>query len=116
MFIGRGDLGDEGLRSTLLTLRASRVAVAFLAGAALAVGGVFVQGLFRNPLASPSILGTTAGATLGGQIALIAFGLARDQRGLPLHRARDVSLDRLRGRSARRPGPAPDRGWQAGIS
>ena len=74
LVIGRGDLSDDELRSTFLELRASRVAVAFLAGAALAVGGVFVQGLFRNPLASPSILGTTAGATLGGQIALMISG------------------------------------------
>ncbi|MEJ2369781.1 MAG: iron chelate uptake ABC transporter family permease subunit, partial [Gemmatimonadales bacterium] len=44
-------------------LRGFRLASAFLAGAALAVGGVVVQGLFRNPLASPSVLGTTAGAS-----------------------------------------------------
>ncbi|MEM9487884.1 MAG: iron ABC transporter permease [Myxococcota bacterium] len=73
MMVGRGDLGDEAVRATLLELRGSRVTVAFLAGAALAVAGVFVQGLFRNPLASPSILGTTAGATLGGQISLMLF-------------------------------------------
>jgi iron complex transport system permease protein len=75
MVLGHGDLGDPGLRATLLELRASRVAVAFLAGAALSVAGVFVQGLFRNPLASPSILGTTAGASLGGQIAIMLFEL-----------------------------------------
>ena len=76
MVVGRGDLGDDSLRVVLLDLRASRVIVGFLAGAALAVGGVFVQGLFRNPLASPSILGTTAGATLGGQIALMLSSAA----------------------------------------
>lgn len=75
LLLGHGDLGDPGLRSTLLELRASRVSVAFLAGAALAVGGVFVQGLFRNPLASPSILGTTAGASLGGQAAMMLHGV-----------------------------------------
>jgi iron complex transport system permease protein len=58
-----------------LLLRGYRLAAAFLAGAALAVGGVVVQGLFRNPLASPSVLGTTAGATLGGQLALLGYGL-----------------------------------------
>lgn len=71
LLVGRGDLSDESLRSTLLEIRAGRLAAAFLAGAALAVGGVIVQGLFRNPLASPSILGTTAGASLGGQSALL---------------------------------------------
>lgn len=74
MIVGRGALGDDSTRVVLIDLRASRVIVGFLAGAALAVGGVFVQGLFRNPLASPSILGTTAGATLGGQIAMMVSG------------------------------------------
>jgi iron complex transport system permease protein len=71
IFVGRGDLTDEQLFETLLELRSTRSAVAYLAGAALAVGGVLVQGLFRNPLASPSLLGTTAGASLGGQVALL---------------------------------------------
>ena len=75
LLVGYADLGDGELRGKLLGLRAARVALAFLSGAALAVGGVFVQGLFRNPLASPSILGTTAGATLGGQISLMLYKL-----------------------------------------
>lgn len=75
LLIGQGDLSDPRLRDTLLDLRLSRVAVAFLAGAAHAVGGVLVQGFFRNPLASPSILGTTAGASLGGQLAIMVFNL-----------------------------------------
>ena len=70
---GTASLSDDSLRGTLLELRGGRLVAAFLAGAALAVGGVAVQGLFRNPLASPSILGTTAGANLGGQLTLIAF-------------------------------------------
>jgi len=73
--VGAGDLGDSDLRDTFLTLRGYRLAAGFLAGAALAVGGVVVQGLFRNPLASPSVLGTTAGATLGGQLALLGYAL-----------------------------------------
>ena len=70
-FVGEGDLSDEGLRSTLLRLRAWRLANTVLAGSALAGAGVLVQGLFRNPLASPSILGTSAGATLGGVLVLV---------------------------------------------
>lgn len=66
IFVGEGDLSDPELRDTYLRLRLWRTANAGLAGAALAIGGVLVQGLFRNPLASPSILGTTAGASLGG--------------------------------------------------
>lgn len=79
LLVGHGSLSDPSVRGALLGLRATRVAAALLAGAALAVGGVVVQGVFRNPLVSPSILGTTAGASLGGQIALLllAAGGAR---------------------------------------
>jgi len=73
LLLGQGNLGDPALERTLLELRATRVGAAFLAGAALAVGGVVAQGLFRNPLVSPSILGTTSGAMLGGQLALLAL-------------------------------------------
>ncbi len=64
--------GGWGAERILLDLRLMRTACAGLAGAALAVAGVMVQGLFRNPLASPDVIGTTAGATLGGQLALVA--------------------------------------------
>lgn len=73
--VGSGNLADPELRDTFLKLRGFRLAAAFLAGAALAVGGVVVQGLFRNPLASPSVLGTTAGASFGGQVALLLSGV-----------------------------------------
>jgi iron complex transport system permease protein len=69
--VGHGDLTDASLRDTFLRLRSQRMAGAFLAGSALAVAGVLVQGLFRNPLASPSVIGTSAGASLGGRVALL---------------------------------------------
>jgi len=72
LLVGPGDLGDADLRQTFLSLRAARVAGAILAGGALATAGAMVQGLFRNPLASPSILGTTAGASFGGQVVMLA--------------------------------------------
>jgi iron complex transport system permease protein len=71
--VGAGDLGHAELGATFLALRATRAGAAFLIGMALAVAGVLVQGMFRNPLASPSILGTTAGASLGGRLALLGF-------------------------------------------
>src|SRR5216110_2783079 len=74
LFLGQGNLADPALRRTFLELRATRVGAAGLAGGALAVGGAVLQGVFRNPLVSPSILGTTAGAMLGGQLALLALG------------------------------------------
>ncbi|WP_431193117.1 FecCD family ABC transporter permease [Vibrio alginolyticus] len=55
---------DEGnmLHQILATLRAPRTYAGLLTGASLAVSGVLMQGLTRNPLASPSILGINAGA------------------------------------------------------
>lgn len=76
MLVGAGDLGDENLRGTLLGLRALRLGASFLVGVALATAGIIVQGLFRNPLADPSVLGTTSGAVLGGKAALLAVELA----------------------------------------
>ena len=55
---------DELTRTVFATLRLPRLAVAALAGAALAAAGVISQGLFRNSLASPSVIGTEAGAAL----------------------------------------------------
>jgi iron complex transport system permease protein len=55
-----------------LGLRLPRVLVAMLAGGALAVAGVAFQGLTRNPLAEPSVLGVTSGAAFGVVLAQIA--------------------------------------------
>lgn len=55
-------------------LRMPRVLAAALVGASLAVCGVVMQGLFRNPMASPEILGITAGGSLGA-VAAITSGL-----------------------------------------
>ena len=72
--LGHGSLADDASRAVFLELRGLRIACAGLAGAALAIAGVLMQGLFRNPLASPSVLGTTAGAALGGQAVLLGHG------------------------------------------
>ncbi|WP_395201466.1 FecCD family ABC transporter permease [Vibrio diabolicus] len=53
---------DNMLHQILATLRAPRAYAGLLIGASLAVSGVLMQGLTRNPLASPSILGINAGA------------------------------------------------------
>jgi iron complex transport system permease protein len=75
LLVGHGDLHDPHLRSALLQLRAQRLLGSLLSGAALSVGGVLVQGLFQNPLASPSLLGTSSGASLGGRLALLGTQL-----------------------------------------
>jgi iron complex transport system permease protein len=59
----------------ILYLRLPRVLAAMLVGSSLAVCGVVMQGLFRNPMASPEILGLSAGGSLGAVIA-ITTGLA----------------------------------------
>lgn len=51
-------------------LRLPRVVAAALVGAALSATGVLFQGLFRNPLADPFVLGTSGGAALGGAIGI----------------------------------------------
>src|SRR5205814_2166859 len=55
----------------LWQLRAPRVVLAALVGAMLAVAGASYQGVFRNPLADPYLLGVAAGAGLGATIAVV---------------------------------------------
>jgi iron complex transport system permease protein len=73
LLAGRGSLDDAKWTPTFLELRTYRALAAVMVGAALAGAGVLAQGLFRNPLASPSVLGATAGASLGGQVSLLLF-------------------------------------------
>ncbi len=56
--------GDEALRQIWLTVRLPRLVLALLVGAALALSGCVMQGLFRNPLADPGLLGISGGASL----------------------------------------------------
>jgi iron complex transport system permease protein len=62
--------GDEAI---LWQLRAPRVVLACLVGGMLAIAGASYQGVFRNPLADPYLLGIAAGAGLGATLA-IAYG------------------------------------------
>ncbi|MFC5187939.1 FecCD family ABC transporter permease [Actinomadura harenae] len=57
------------------SLRVPRTVVGLAAGSALAVAGVLMQALTRNPLADPRIMGVTSGASLGVVIAISVFGL-----------------------------------------
>ena len=51
LWVGAGDLSDAALRDVFLSLRGARALACMLAGSALGVAGVLVQGLFRNTLA-----------------------------------------------------------------
>lgn len=71
----RGVTGREaGTHDVIVwSVRLPRVLLAALVGAALALAGVAFQGIFRNPLADPYLLGVASGAGLGAALA-IAFG------------------------------------------
>ena len=55
-------------------IRLPRTLGAWLAGALLGLAGAVAQGLFRNPLADPYLLGSASGASLGVAVALVLFG------------------------------------------
>jgi len=61
----------DSMAATLLELRAGRALTAFVTGGALALAGVMMQALLRNPLADPYILGISAGASVGALLALL---------------------------------------------
>jgi iron complex transport system permease protein len=67
---------SPAIESVILQVRGPRVLAAMLVGAALAVAGTAFQGLFRNPLVSPDILGASSGAALGAVIGIyLAVGI-----------------------------------------
>ena len=68
--------GREAWRHIVLESRLPQTLTALLAGAALAVSGLMLQTLFKNPLAGPSILGISDGANLGVAVAMIWLGAA----------------------------------------
>jgi iron complex transport system permease protein len=71
---GRSDQVDPAAAAVFWNIRGPRVAGAMLVGAALAGAGAAFQAMFRNPLASPDLLGVSAGASLGA-VAGIFLGL-----------------------------------------
>jgi iron complex transport system permease protein len=78
-FLGVESSFSETQDAILWELRAPRVVLGLLVGAMLAMAGASYQGVFRNPLADPYLLGAAAGAGLGATI-VIAYDLAGDFR------------------------------------
>ena len=68
--LGAGISVDPGQANILWSLRFPRVALGVLVGGTLAVAGAAYQGVFRNPLADPYLLGAAAGANLGATLAI----------------------------------------------
>lgn len=70
--VGAGGLAFADVSSLVLwEIRLPRVLMAVLVGAALASAGVMLQGLLRNPLAEPGLLGISAGAAAGAALVLL---------------------------------------------
>ena len=67
-------LGDPGRQFVVRELRAPRIVVGLLVGAALGVAGALFQTSARNPLASPDVLGITQGASAGAVGAIVLGG------------------------------------------
>jgi iron complex transport system permease protein len=74
--------GDPIEARILSEVRIPRVTLGFLAGAALAIGGMAFQALFRNALATPFTLGVSAGASLGAAV-YVHLGLTASVAGIP---------------------------------
>jgi iron complex transport system permease protein len=68
--------GDPIVSDIVLQIRAPRALLAIMIGAMLGLTGAALQGLLRNPLADPAVIGTSNAAALGAVIALY-FGLAK---------------------------------------
>ncbi|EKY06214.1 iron chelate uptake ABC transporter, FeCT family, permease protein [Neisseria sp. oral taxon 020 str. F0370] len=69
-----GQNTDETYQNIIFNLRLPRIAAAMLVGMALSLAGAVYQGIFRNPLVSPDLLGVSSGACVGAAAAVIAGG------------------------------------------
>ena len=78
--IGIGESTAEPTEKAIIqSIRLPRIFLAFLVGAALGIAGGIMQGLFRNSMADPGIIGVSSGGATGAVIA-IASGAARFRR------------------------------------
>jgi iron complex transport system permease protein len=73
LLFGKGS-GNPAWRYILFDFRFPKAITAVLAGSALAISGLQMQTLFRNPLAGPDVLGINSGASLGVAVIVMGFG------------------------------------------
>lgn len=71
-------------RLVLVSIRLPRIAMAMLVGALLAASGTLLQGLFRNPLADPALVGVSGGAALAAAATIVIGDRALAQAGIAL--------------------------------
>ena len=67
---------EDGAENVVLRVRPPRIAAALLVGAALSISGTAYQGIFKNPLVSPDMLGVSSGASVGAAVAILAGAAA----------------------------------------
>ncbi|GHT60772.1 iron(III) ABC transporter permease [Bacteroidia bacterium] len=70
-YLFRGNYTDENIPILIHQVRMPRIIGAILAGGGLAISGAAYQGLFRNPMVSPDLLGVSSGAGFGAALAII---------------------------------------------
>ncbi|MQG87988.1 MAG: iron ABC transporter permease [SAR202 cluster bacterium] len=70
--------------AVLWNIRLPRVLLGIMIGAALAIAGAALQGVFRNPLADPGVIGVSSGAALGAVIAIVTGFSVLGSFGLPI--------------------------------
>ena len=80
-FSSDGD--SKGISIIVFELRLPRILMSILVGGSLAVSGAVMQGVFRNPLADPGLIGVSAGSALGASIAMV-LGVYFFVEGAPL--------------------------------
>lgn len=79
LFLERSHTVDATSATIVWQFRFPQAVTAVMAGSGLAVAGLIMQTLFRNPLADPSILGISAGSSLGVAFLLMATGMVSGQ-------------------------------------
>ena len=68
------DIVSQQVKTILFDIRLPRICLAILIGAILAISGAVMQGLFRNPLAAPSLIGVSSGASVGASVVIVLAG------------------------------------------
>jgi iron complex transport system permease protein len=79
-----GSGGTPSERRIVRDIRLPRALTGFLVGALLGMSGATFQGLFRNPLADPFVVGSSGGAALGGVVAFVLGAAGTAWEGIPI--------------------------------
>ena len=72
----QGNFSQDMNSSIILGMRLPRTILSMLLGAGLAIAGSTYQGIFRNPLVSPDVLGVSSGAGFGSVLGILLFGMS----------------------------------------